>query len=426
LSPGRYRRTPSPGGRRPVSPGGRRPASPGGRRPTSPGGRRPASPGGRRPVSPGGRRLVSPGGRYSSGRGRRTPTPDRRRDSGVRPLSPRRGPYSPERGQQHRRSRSPVRDVRPDSTIPDSDLGQARSQFNASLKNSEFSNSPQRISLDERLERELGLKREEEALITGLPTTIPTYDNMEPPAPKIPVEKEQAMVAAQLVTTKLLEMQALKEAERAKKREQRMADRLASASLTVKPHGEQLQDLLGDQKVAAVGRILEQVEAQEQVSEEQKNKKKRKDDVGPTTLITLKPFYRPNEKKIRKKKVESPPQEDWPEYTDVPRSPVPLPDNSVCTPVLVKLGFGVSKEKSGKSVKYTDGVVPGQGSPDHSTQQSPKLGKRYKKVRLLVLCDKSIEDTLPPPPPPPGSPPRYNTSELIARYGQSSIVEASA
>ena len=44
----------------------------------------------------------------------------------------------------------------------------------------------------------------------------------------------------------------------------------------------------------------------------------------------------------------------------------------------LQLGFGVSKEKSGKRVKYGDGVVPGQGSPDQNTpQESPKIGRAF-------------------------------------------------
>ena len=37
-------------------------------------------------------------------------------------------------------------------------------------------------------------------------------------------------------------------------------------------------------------------------------KNKKKDDIINPTLITLKPFYRPHEKKGRKKKPETPPQ----------------------------------------------------------------------------------------------------------------------
>ena len=31
-------------------------------------------------------------------------------------------------------------------------------------------------------------------------------------------------------------------------------------------------------------------------------------------------------------------QDDWDDYTDVPRSPVPLPDKSTCKSVLVEVG----------------------------------------------------------------------------------------
>jgi len=359
---------------------------------------------------------------------------------------------------------SPRREVRPDSTIPDSDLAYVkplpttnvkqqqllqppRPQFNASLRETEFSNSPQRISLDERLEKELGIKIEAvpppaataTPLATGLPATIPTYDNtpMEPSQPQVPVEKEQAIAAAQMVTTKLMEMQAAKEAERQKKREQRMAERMAlmSGEQVAQPkldsNGGELQQQ--QQQRAATGRILEQVELQEQASEEQKTKKKKKEENGTPTLITLKPFYRPHEKRGRKRKLETPPLEDWEEYSDVPRSPVPLPDNSTCKPVLVKLGFGVSKEKrKGKNVKYKDGMAPGQGSPDHSTERTPtppiSQGKKYKKVKLIIIRDKDDENsqTAPPPPPPPGSPPRYSSRELIARYGQANLLQATA
>lgn len=210
-----------------------------------------------------------------------------------------------------------------------------------------------------------------------------------------------------------------------------MAERLAGMNVE---HG---QNMLVEQQKVATGRILEQVEQQEMATEELKVKNKKKDDIINPTLITLKPFYRPHEKKGRKKKPETPPQEDWEEYSDVPRSPVPLPDNSTCKPVLVKLGFGVSKEaRKNKSVKYRDGMLPGQGSPDRSAPRSPKSlpvppvssVKKYKKVRVVVITqlENREEDSLPPPPPPPGSPPRYSTSELIAKYGQPILIKANA
>jgi hypothetical protein len=79
------------------------------------------------------------------------------------------------------------------------------------------------------------------------------------------------MFAAQMVTSKLMEMQAAKEAERNKKREQRMAERMAAANVQQQA-GDKMES--GAQQVvekvaASGGRILEQVEAQEMASEEQ-------------------------------------------------------------------------------------------------------------------------------------------------------------
>jgi hypothetical protein len=131
----------------------------------------------------------------------------------------------------------------------------------------DYGGSPKRLSLDERLERELGIKveQQQEQLVqphvTSLPATVPTYDSvaLEEQPRAAPTEKEQAMAAAQMVTTKLLEMQAAKEAERRRKREQRLAERQRQL--------QQSQE--GGERVAAA-RILEQVELQELASEEQK------------------------------------------------------------------------------------------------------------------------------------------------------------
>ena len=73
----------------------------------------------RSPRGPGGPRLYSPG--------RRTPSPGR--SPYRRPLTPR-GPYSPDRF----RPPSPLREVRPDSTIPDVELKHPPRPFNPSLK----------------------------------------------------------------------------------------------------------------------------------------------------------------------------------------------------------------------------------------------------------------------------------------------------
>ena len=67
-----------------------------------------------------------------------------------------------------------------------------------------------------------------------------------------------------MVTSKLLEMQAAKEAERQRRKEQRMAERLAGMNV------EQGQNILVEQQKVATGRILEQVEQQELATEELK------------------------------------------------------------------------------------------------------------------------------------------------------------
>ena len=169
-SPRRYRKTPSPGRRGP-SPYGRR-------------------------ISPGRRHSPSP----------RRPSPRRFSPNKSIPLSPR-GPYGPDRSgvEDYGRSGSPRRAVRPDSTSTVESDPKLRTGFNNSVRDHEFSNSPQRISLDERLERELGLKREnmekmekmekiEKMMATGLPATIPTYDSipsLDPgPATKVTIRQD--------------------------------------------------------------------------------------------------------------------------------------------------------------------------------------------------------------------------------------------
>jgi len=563
-SPNRRVRSP---GRGPISPG-RRPSSPG-RRQLSPD-RRPGSPGksprnfNRRPFSPDhrprsqerrqhgsehmqyspdrrhispDRRLRSPRSRdkrpspgqyspgrrgyQSPGRARRPHTPPyspgrRARTPETRRYSPDRRPYSP-----GRRRFSPSYDPRdrnlPDSTISDADLARQMpppslhykyKQFPAlaSPAASGYSDSPKRLSLDERLEREHGIKIEHEQtppmdftrpppgfptvpspflppgisptgpplisavpLSAGLPAMIPTYDDSTPPIPvkgppypgsgiqKVASEKEQAIIAAQAVASKLQEMQAAKEDERKKKKEQKMAERMAQ--LEAKGDDKAHESKALPAKVAT-GRILEEVEKQEsemkgkdikeEVKESDKKKlneekRKRRKDRDSPLLITLKPFYRPNDKKDKKKRKIEVPDADLTDEEFVPRSPVPLPDNSTLKPVLIKpnqtklkLVSEASSDKKG--VKYADGVLPGQGSPDQdfsppesSAPPTPTLDKpvkkKYKKVTITVITrhmgdTDSEEDG--PPPPPPGSPPRYHLKELIAMYGTPRPVETTA
>lgn len=65
--------------------------------------------------------------------------------------------------------------------------------------------------------------------------------------------------------------------------------------------------------------------------------------------ISLKPFS----KKERRRQMRAaaaarlkPAAEDSPESEVEPRSPVPLPDNSTCKPILVQLGFGLSEKRN--------------------------------------------------------------------------------
>ena len=303
---------------------------------------------------------------------------------------------------------------------------------------------------------------------TTLPTTIPTYDDTRPAAnPQALGEKEAATLAAQAVASKLQEMQAAKEEERRRKKEQKMADRLAAQLSEV---AAEVQEAEQEVVRTATGRILDMVERQEDraargegepredarerlpADGEVKGKRKRKEKDAPL-LITLKPFYRPNERNGRKRKVE--PVEVEEEEDFVPRSPVPLPDSAGLRPVLVKPylarylldtdkivelflllffvvartnplyrmklpGYGSTPVKKSKGVKYADGVLPGQGSPDQnppvvgsavsgSGEQSRARRKRYKRVTITVITqhtgDTDSEGETPPPPP-PGSPTR--------------------
>jgi len=290
----------------------------------------------------------------------------------------------------------------------------------------------------------------------SLPATIPTYDDTSPvktAAPaggsKAQVEKEAATLAAQAVASKLQEMQLAKEEERRKRKEQKMAERLAAQlTETVAVEGKKQEE---EVRTGTTGRILDMVEKQEQIKEEAEDedatkkrdlegkggrKKKKERDVNSPLLITLKPFYRPNEKNGKRKRAAKEIEFEEPEEDFVPRSPVPLPDGAGLKPVLVKPyltrmklpGFSSSEKKS-KGVKYADGVLPGQGSPDHDQAapappqppSTPPPKKRYKKAILMVYethegDTESDEES--PPPPPPGSPPRYRMAQLIEMFGK--------
>ena len=265
---------------------------------------------------------------------------------------------------------------------------------------------------------------------TGLPAMIPTYDDTTSPAHvkglpypgsiKVANEKEQALNAAQAIQSKLQEMEAAQKEEERRKKEQRMAERIAMMEATQSTEeGVKAANV----SKAATGRILEQVEKHETEMKDG-DKRKRKRDKDSPMLITLKPFYRPNDKNknVKKRKLDTSEvvEESTEDEEFTPRSPVPLPDNSSLRPVLKPY---MSKCLDKKAVKYADGVLPGQGSPDQSysyasaqssaSQQEaakPAKKKKYKKVTITVITqhagDTDSESEMDIPPPPPGSPPR--------------------
>ena len=269
---------------------------------------------------------------------------------------------------------------------------------------------------------------------------IPTYDDTTAPAhvkglpypgsQKVANEKEQALSAAQAIQSKLQEMEAAQREEERRKKEQKMAERIAMLEATQSTEQEDVKT--ASVSKAATGRILEQVEKHETEMKDG-DKRKRKRDKDSPMLITLKPFYRPNDKNKNGKKRKLDTSEAVEESTEdeefTPRSPVPLPDNSSLRPVLKPY---MSKCHGKKVVKYADGVLPGQGSPDQSysyasAQSSanpqepakPAKKKKYKKVTITVITqhagDTDSESEMDIPPPPPGSPPRFVTSIAISQ-----------
>ena len=105
-----------------------------------------------------------------------------------------------------------------------------------------------------------------------------------------------------------------------------------------------------------------------------KSKKQKGDDVR---YISLKPFSKKERKRQAKNNVEtSEPIDEFEEEEEefVKRSPVPLPDPSTLKSILHAVGFTNKQDTIKKMLKYADGVLPGQGSPDHHnevTEPSP-------------------------------------------------------
>jgi hypothetical protein len=504
-SPQRYQRPPSPPMQRRRS----RSPSPRYRGRTSPRRGRSSPPprgspsrGGRRspsPLSPNRSRLRSPSPRYRRprspgyrGRGGRSPSPGSPRYSRSR--------YSDSSSFRLERSVA-------DSTISDADLLRPNFLMDPSipppvggayyppdaaglLSDGFRQNSPKRPSLDERLEKELGIKvrddlgqvpdlsrpppgyprhlgvklghvpqyqtpnadpKEEGRLVRvgnmlqivpeqtsvprkvspkpvaviSTPPTTTTASTLIVPPPKaaiVPVVAAQEESKAKELMRKLEEQKKKKEAEKRQRREQRLAEQqkkqlteaaaaaAAAAATLVDPvevnNGEK------EQKAAKAGRILETIEREEDqearilaeaitsvpeddndddadnhnmdiqgMSAERRYKSKKKDEVR---YISLKPLSKKERKRQQKIASEaaataeeaSEPVEDLDyeaaaEEEFVKRSPVPLPDASTIKPILHQFGYAKDKKESGKKVlRYADGVLPGQGSPDHHNAPS--------------------------------------------------------
>ena len=214
---------------------------------------------------------------------------------------------------------------------------------------------------------------------------------------------------------KLEEQKKIKEAERRQRREQRLAERaelqkkqLEDLSIT-KDEVPRENDNSNSSNHTSSGRILETIEREEDhearilaeamtsVPEEDhdlnedeeeiedvqsmssaerklKSKKQKGDDVR---YISLKPFSKKERKRQAKNNVEtSEPIDEFEEEEEefVKRSPVPLPDPSTLKSILHAVGFTNKQDTIKKMLKYADGVLPGQGSPDHHnevTEPSP-------------------------------------------------------
>ena len=114
------------------------------------------------------------------------------------------------------------------------------------------------------------------------------------------------------------------------------------------------------------GGQVPEVDIQGMTSAERRSKSKKKDH--EVRYISLKPLSK-KERKRQAKNLEAS-QETIEEFEEddedfVKRSPVPLPDSSTVKSILHAVGYSSSKDTTKKVLKYADGVLPGQGSPDH-------------------------------------------------------------
>ena len=137
---------------------------------------------------------------------------------------------------------------------------------------------------------------------------------------------------------------------------------LAEAMTSVPDDDHELNEV---DEAAEVGHV--EVDVQGLTSAERRSKSKNKKD-QVVRYISLKPLSK-KERKRQAKNLEAA-QETIEEFEEeeedfVKRSPVPLPDSSTVKSILHAIGYSSSKDTTKKVLKYADGVLPGQGSPDH-------------------------------------------------------------
>ena len=308
------------------------------------------------------------------------------------------------------------------------------------------SNSPKRPSLDERLEKELGIKvrgshHHDHDSANGIPDLsrpppgypsklghIPQYpqkSSVDPPeegrlvrvgnmlqivpepnivkskavgTPVTPNDQLESNKAKELMR-KLEEAKKKKEAERKARREQRL--------LELQKRQLELHDtVLEESNVKTSTRILETIEREEDheakvlaeamssIPDEDEDdheeeaiediqglsaaKRKREKKKTEIRYISLKPLSKKERKRQAKIIQNDPallldaqdpdPDQELEDPEDfVKPSPVPLPDAESVKSILHRFGNldKASRRESKKVLRYADGVLPGQGSPDH-------------------------------------------------------------
>ena len=140
-------------------------------------------------------------------------------------------------------------------------------------------------------------------------------------------------------------------------REEDHEARILAEAMTSVPEEDAFEDMLNDDEMEDI---------QGMSAEKRSNKSKKKDEVR---YISLKPFSKKERKRQARNLVANDSIDDFDDEDEdfVKRSPVPLPDASTCKSILHGPEYTITKSKDTikKVLKYADGVLPGQGSPDH-------------------------------------------------------------